>query len=124
MTVGSLVPSLFCACSVANFMRAERRACTGHRSLLTGHVSSSDPFDDRARAEAAAAAHRDQRIAAIGALDLMQRGGDQARAGAAGRMAERDRAAVGIDALRIRRELLHPGEDDGRERFVDLELVD
>ena len=60
---------------------------------------SSEALDEGAGAEAAAAAHGDQRAATAGALELVERGGDQAVAGAAGRVAERDRAAVRVHAL-------------------------
>ena len=78
------------------------------------------PLDDRPGPEPAAAAHRDQAVAAAGALELVQRGGDEPRAGAAGRMAERDRAAVRVHALRVRLQLLLPRQHDRREGLVHL----
>jgi hypothetical protein len=36
-------------------------------------------------------------------------------------MAERERAAVDVDAVRVRLQLMAPGADEGRERPVDLD---
>ena len=58
-----------------------------------------------ASGEPAADAQRDQRGRLVRALELVERGAEQDRAGRAERMAERDRAAVDVDALRIDPEL-------------------
>src|SRR3954453_15684607 len=79
------------------------------------------PFDDRAGGERAACAHRDQRGRATGALELVQRGGDQAAARRSNRMAERDRAAVDVDAVLVDLVLAGPVDDDRCECLVDLE---
>src|SRR5215207_5174529 len=46
------------------------------------------------------------------------------RAAGADRVAERDRAAVGVDPLGVDAQLLDHGERLGRERLVELEEVD
>ena len=60
------------------------------------------PLEHRRDALAAADAHRDQRVAAAGALQLVHRLDREDRAGRADRMAERDRAAVRVGLLRSR----------------------
>src|SRR5262249_48700575 len=79
------------------------------------------PLDDRPRAEPAAAAHRNQPVAAAGSLQLVQRGGDQPGAGAARRMTERDGAAIRVDARGIGLARLLPGQYHRGECFVHLE---
>src|SRR5580698_5681770 len=39
-------------------------------------------------------------------------------------MTKRDRAAVGVHLLWVRAHVARPGENDGRESFVDLERID
>src|SRR6185369_7666276 len=68
----------------------------------------SAALDDGGDAHAAADAHRDQGGLLVGALELV----------------EGDRAAVDIDLVGIDSALLDELEDDGGERFVDLEQVD
>src|SRR5438105_1035922 len=96
----------------------------GPRAPARHRVPRSNPLDDRPRAEPPTAAHRDQPVAPTRPLQLVQRRRDQTRAGAAGRVAERDRAAVWVDALGIGLELLLPGDHHRREGLVDLEGVD
>src|SRR5438105_7751601 len=55
------------------------------------------PFEHRGDALADADAHRHQRVAAAGALQLAGRGQCDARAGGAERVADCDRAAIHID---------------------------
>src|SRR3546814_3788170 len=57
---------------------------------------SSDPFDDDRGCHAARGAHGDEAVAAARALEFVERGADQDRAGGADRMAERHRAAVDV----------------------------
>src|SRR6201995_813405 len=64
----------------------------------SGDFDKSDALDQRAGAEAAAAAHRDQAHLLVGALHLVQQAGHQAGAGRAKGVADRDRAAVHVDA--------------------------
>ena len=54
-------------------------------------------------------------------LELVQQRGHEARARAAERVTERDRAAVDVHPLRIGVQLVLPGEHDARERLVDLD---
>src|SRR5579864_295457 len=81
-------------------------------------------LDQRGRAEAAAAAHRDEPEAAAAALELVQRRGQQARAGRPERVADRDRAAVDVHVRGVRRELALPRADHGGEGLVDLDHVE
>ena len=99
------------------------RPCGGRRGGRAGRPPL-DPLDQRRRAEPAAAAHRHEAELLVRALELVQQRRDQPRAGRAERMAERDRAAVHVDPLRIGAELLLPGADDRREGLVHLEEVD
>src|SRR5437016_6416795 len=61
-----------------------------------------DPLEDRSDALAAADAHGHERVALLRALELVERLHGQDRAGRADRMAQRDRAAVGVDLGRSR----------------------
>src|SRR4051794_11089618 len=80
--------------------------------------------EEGAGAEAATAAHGDDGVLSVGALQLVDGFGGEDGAGAAERVTERDGAAVGVDALHVAlvREL--PREHDRRERLVDLDDVD
>ena len=91
-----------------------------------GRVGGVQPeaFDDGRVGHAAALAHRLQTVAAAGALELVEQRGHQASAGAAERMAERDRAAVDVDLAHVGVQLLLPREHDRGERLVDLDQVD
>src|SRR5262249_21913343 len=64
-----------------------RSSSPGSRSKLS---VISDAFEHGAGTESSAAAHRDQRVLPVGALQLVQRRGDETSAGGANRMAERD----------------------------------
>ena len=98
----------------------------------SGHASSAvplrsgrvQPLDDRRRAHAAAGAHGDQGDLLVGALELVEGGLDQHRAGAADRVTEGHRAAVDVERGRVEVELTDRLEHDGRERLVDLPDVD
>ena len=100
--------------------RAPVGEATGTRS---GRIRS-EALDDGAGAEAAAAAHGHQAVAAAGALELVEGLGHQDGAGAAERVAEGDGAAVGVDLGQVDVELLCPGQHDRGERLVDLDDVD
>src|SRR4051812_3565828 len=90
-------------------------------SWVTGVL---DTLEHHPRSEAAAAAHRDQRRLAVGALELVHRLGDEHGAGRAERMAERDRPSVRVHAIDVGPELALPREHDRGERLVDLDDVD
>src|SRR5262245_18138408 len=92
--------------------------------LGTPPPPGSETLDDRPRAEAAAAAHRDEAVATTGALMLVQGRGQKTCTGRSGRVTERDRAAVRVHPLRTRPELLLPGEHHRGEGLVHLERVD
>src|SRR3954468_15873667 len=55
-------------------------------------IAGSDPLEDRAGGDGAAAAHGDEGDLLARALELVQGRGDQAAAGGAHRVTERDRA--------------------------------
>ena len=75
-----------------------RNGCHGLLSgeAMTGCKDSSDPLEHRSDALADADAHRHQRIAAAGALQLPRGGQREPRARGAQRVADRDRPAVHI----------------------------
>src|SRR3954471_22190441 len=85
--------------------------------------TSAQALDDRGVGHAAALAHRLETPAAAGALELVEQGGHQPATRAAERVPERDRAAIHVHLLHVRAVLLLPGQDDGRERLVDLDQV-
>src|SRR3954454_18750926 len=87
-------------------------------------IAISDPLDERAGAQPAAAAHRDEAGLLVGALELVQQRGDQACAGRPERMPEGDSAAVHVDAVHVGLALAAPGCEDGREGLVDRHEVD
>ena len=63
-------------------------------------------------------------VAALDPLQLVHGLGHQHRAGAAERVADGDRPAVGVRALEVGADLLGPRQHDRGERLVDLEQVD
>src|SRR5437773_153472 len=83
-----------------------------------------DALDQRAGAEATAAAHGHEAVTATGALELVEGLRGEDGAGAAERVAEADRAAVGVDLGVIGADLALPRDDDRCERLVDLRDVD
>src|SRR5689334_20581082 len=93
---------------------------TGRRRPPGG---SPEPFDDRGVGHATALAHRLQTPPAAGALELVEQCGHELRAGAAERVADRDRAAVDVHLAHVRVVLLLPREHDRCERLVDLDEV-
>jgi hypothetical protein len=78
----------------------------------------------RAGADPAAAAHADQCAGATGAVQLVDGLRGEEAPGGAERVAERNRAAVGVDPLRVGLHRPGPCEHDRGEGFVDLEYVD
>ena len=63
-------------------------------------------------------------VGLVAALELVEGGGDQAGAGGADGVAERDGAAVDVDEVQVDVVLAGPGEHHRRERLVDLEEVE
>src|SRR5580693_8747196 len=84
----------------------------------------SDPLDDRDVGLAAAFAYGQEAVAAAGALQGVDQGGEQTGAGGAERVAEGDRAAAHVDPAQVGAGLALPGQDHRRERLVDLDQVD
>ena len=84
----------------------------------------SDPFDDRAGRERAAGAHGDQRGLAVAALQLVEGGRDQAGAGRADGVSQRDGAAVDVHLVHVGVVNLRPAQHDRGEGLVDLDQVD
>jgi hypothetical protein len=80
----------------------------------------SEALEDRAGPEPSAAAHGDEAVAGSAALELVERGRDEARARAAGRVAEGDGTAVRVHALGIGGELLLPGQHHRGKGLVHL----
>src|ERR1700729_1452583 len=100
-------------------------------SLLTGRVRaapccalSSEQFENRRVGLPAALAHGLQAVADAVVAHVVHEGGHQPGAAAAERVAERDRAPVGVQRLGVRAELGEPGEGYRREGLVYLEGTD
>src|SRR6516162_182707 len=91
-----------------------------------GRQYYSDPLEHRGDALADADAHRHQRVAAAGALQLPGGGQCDARSGGAEWMADRDRAAVHVDPAVVERQFepAQAGQHLCRKGLVDLDDVD
>src|SRR5262245_6049722 len=87
-------------------------------------VSRAGVLDQDRDALAAADAGRGDAEALLAAPELQEERQDQARAGRAERVPERDRAAVDVDLVAVEAELLLDAEVLRREGLVDLEEVD
>src|SRR4051812_46059394 len=89
-------------------------------------ATSSDALDDEGDPLADADAHRAERVTAAAPVQLVDGRGDQAGAARAERMAERDRAAVGVDARVVvgDAEVAQNREALRGERLVELDHVD
>src|ERR1700709_2093583 len=81
-------------------------------------------FDDRHVGETAAFAHRLQAPLLVAVLERIQKRRHQLGAGGAERVAERDGAAMDVEARRIGAGVLEPRHGHRREGFVDLEQID
>src|SRR2546423_4229468 len=92
----------------AKRLRTASRASSLRRTPRMIALTRLDALDDRARAEASAAAHRHEADRLVGALELVQERRDQAGARGAERMPERDRAAVHVHPVHVRLELPAP----------------
>src|SRR4051794_40924793 len=82
---------------------------------------SAQALDDQGVGHAAAFPLRLEAVAPPRALELVQRGGRGASAGAAERVPEGDGPAVDVHLLHVRVMLLLPGQDHRRERLIDLD---
>src|SRR5437870_5054414 len=95
------------------------------RERCQGVAGWSDlAIQDRRGGLAEADAHRREAVAEVALLHLVEQRGEQARARASERVAERDGAAVDVHAGEVPAQLLRPGERDGGERLVDLDQAD
>src|SRR6202051_4115018 len=79
-----------------------------------------NPLDDGRSAHAAADAQRHQRGRLVGALEFVEHGAQDHRAGGAQRMAERDRAAVDVDPGVVDIEGLHVAQHHRGEGLVQF----
>ena len=82
------------------------------------------PLENACGAHAAADAHRHEPVARAPPLHFIQEARRQLRAGAAQRMAERDRAAVDVEPIFVHRQLAKARQHLRGERFVQLDEVD
>src|ERR1700744_1588986 len=81
-------------------------------------------LDDRGSTHAAADAQRDQRGRLVAALEFVEHGAENHRAGCAERMAERDRSTIDVDLGVIDFERLDIAQHHRGKGFVELEQVD
>src|SRR4051812_25093260 len=90
-----------------------------------GSVSRNrlDAFDDDRGRHAAAGAHRDEAELAGGALELVEHGADEDRAGGPDRVAEGHGTAVDVDLVAVELEVAHELLGHHCERLVHLEQV-
>src|ERR1700758_5688064 len=85
----------------------------------------SDTFEDEGDALADADAHGAEGVTAIGAEELVKRGGDEARAAGTERMTDGDGAAIRVDVWGIvgQTEIAQDGEGLRSEGFVAFDAV-
>ena len=105
--------------------RCSTQACRFATTLTVGACRPSEAFDDRAGAEAAAAAHRDQRVAAAGCVPARAAALVISIAPVPPSGCPRAIAPpFGFVLLEVGADLLGPRQHDRGERLVDLEHVD
>src|SRR5262245_4455233 len=92
--------------------------------FLKAMCCSSHPLDDGRGAHAAADAQGHQRGRLVGALELVEHGAEDHRAGRAERMTERDRAAIDVDLGVVDVERLDVAQHHRGKGLVQLEQVD
>src|SRR5687767_11087312 len=123
----SHAPPLVVVCAVAVVIVV---TCSGGSSdppaaiLSTANPVLLKPLKDSRRAHATADAHRYQPIAAAAPLHLVHERRRQLCARTPERMAQRNRAAVDVQLVRIDRQLLQTRQHLRRERFVQLDQID
>src|SRR5471030_1263437 len=115
------------AARISSLMRTQRRPRRAP-GIWRGRAPSSNALDDDGDALPHADAHGAQRVAPAAALQLVHRGRHQARAAHAQRMAERDGAAVRIDARVVvaqaeRAQHRQSLRGKGLVQFDDVDLV-
>src|SRR5207247_9437773 len=97
--------------------RRDAKSAEGRRL----QTQESEALEDAGGAHAAADAHGDHAITRIAALQFADDGGGEFCAGAAEGMAERDGAAVGIDARRVEAGLPDDGQRLSGGSFDELD---
>src|SRR5580658_2167444 len=116
--IAARVPRFFLASTIEK-KRAEPDGSAHSWILVDLHA-----LDQRAGAEPAAAAHRDDCALACGTLQFVERLGHQSASGRAQRMPQCDRAAVRIDPLHVGLQRFRPAQNHRGERLVDFENID
>src|SRR5437868_5217225 len=92
-----------------------------------GRVAAPGPgstLHAQSNAHAAADAQAGDALLRVAPAHLVQQGDEDAAAGSADRMADRDRPAVDVDLARVPAHLVVDGAGLGREGLVDLEEVE
>src|SRR6476469_2903326 len=87
-------------------------------------VKSLNYFEYTCGPHPSAYAHRDQPVPPAPPLQLIQEGRRELGAGATERVAERDRAAVDVQAGGVDREFFQTGENLGGKSLVQLDEID
>src|SRR3954452_16277866 len=103
---------------------AAARTSTWPSSAAPLSSRTSEQLEDRGVGLTAALAHGLQPVADAVVAHVVHQRRHQPRAGAAERMAERDRAAVGVERLGVGAEVVQPGQRHRGEGLVDLERAD
>ena len=85
---------------------------------------ASDDLQRQRHRSPAAQAQRGETPAAAASAQLVEQGGQHAGAGCADGMAERDGAAIDVDAVPVEPQGVAIGQDLGSERLVDLDQVE
>src|SRR5260370_5106400 len=85
---------------------------------------SGEPLEDAGGAHASADAHGDHAVAGVFALQIADQRGGEFGSSAAKRVAEGDRATVGVYARGIEGGLLDYGEGVRRQRFIEVDYCD
>src|SRR5690606_8255050 len=110
------------ACSTRAGTSTTRRDRIPETGLLWSALRPGDAHDEGV-ALSAAAAQRGRTDPAAATLQLQRQVQQDPRSGHADRVAERDRAAVDVDLVRVQAQLLGRRQTDGREGLVDLDQV-
>src|SRR4051812_4313743 len=100
------------------------RASPGLDTRVTASRAQSDELDDRGDPHPAADAQRGEAASEVAALELVDEGAEQHRAGRAEWVAHGDGAAVDVGDLVGDPHVLHEAHGDRGERLVHLPQVD
>src|SRR5215212_3407198 len=122
----SRVTVLECGGGAAAFESGGKAAALQKSNVRSMSLTSAglNTLDDHRNPLPSADARGGEAVALLAAAQLVENRQQEARAGGAERMAERDRAAVDVQLLLVDVELFRDREDLSRERFVDLDEVD